>query len=213
MDFVPISSFNSQKNPNWEGMYEGLDIFQINSGDFGGLERCFMTTRSREDQSIELWEYIAGTKFDYGPSGEGRITFAVEFPAFTFGNELELKRLLAAEIWVDRLVGEVIFTIEYRPDGSPCWLQWHSWKRCSTQNTQESVQAPIGYPVVPCRESYYSTMTVPRPPQNVCTTTARPADIAYQFQPRLVVTGFCRIRGLYLHATKVDRKLYANLQC
>ena len=214
LDFTPISTFNNQKQPNWEGMYEGLDIFQINIGDFGGRERCFVTARSRIDQSIQLWEFISGTKFDNSTAnGEVRITWAIEFPAFTWGDENELKRLIGAELWIDRLTGTVDFTMQYRPDGQACWLTWHQWKKCSTKNSPETVENPYSYPLTPCLESYFSTMTLPTPPQNVCTTTGRPSDIGYQFQTRLIITGFCRVRGLYLHATKYGRKLYENITC
>lgn len=213
MDFLPISSFNKEKQPNWEGMYEGLDFFQLNTGDFGGRERAFATVRSKIDASIQLWENIPNSRFDYDEQGEKRITWVIEFPAFTWGDETELKRLLGAELWIDRLFGTVNFSMEYRPDGQACWIPWHLWKKCSTQNSEESVHAPAAYPLRPCLESYFATMTLPKPPSDVCTATARPSDIAYQFQPRLVIHGFCRVRGLYLHAVKVGRKLYSNLTC
>ena len=212
MDFVPISSFNKQKEPNWEGMYEGLDIFQLNTGDFGGRERAFATVRSQLDSSIELWEITTGTRFDTIQGEEHRTVWVMEFPAFTWGDETILKRLEGAEIWVDRIYGVVQFTLEYRPDGQACWINWHNWKICNTKNTDESVQNPISYPVQPCLEGYRSTMTMPKPPSDMC-STGRPSDLGYQFQPRLVIKGFARIRGLYLHATKVGRQLYANITC
>lgn len=213
LDFTPISSFNQQRPPNWEGMYEGLDFFQLNTGDFGGRERAFVTVRSQLDASIQLWESVINSRFDYDDQGEKRITWVIEFPAFTWGDETELKRLVGAEIWIDRLFGTVQFSMEYRPDGQACWIPWHIWKKCSTQNSEETVASPAAYPLRPCLESYFSTMTLPKPNPNQCTATGRPSDIAYQFQPRMVIHGFCRVRGLYLHAVKVGRKLYSNLTC
>lgn len=213
MDFTPISSFNKERQPNWEGMYEGLDFFQLTTGDFGGRERAFATVRSKRDATIQLWELVTNSRFDHDEDGDKRITWVAEFPAFTWGDETELKRLVGAELWIDRLFGTVQFTMEYRPDGQACWIPWHIWKKCSTENSEENVSAPASYPLTPCLESYFATMTLPRPPQNICTATNRPSDIGYQFQPRLVVTGFCRVRGLYLHAVKVGRKLYANITC
>ena len=213
MDFTPISSFSKDKQPNWEGMYEGLDFFQLSTGDFGGHERAFATARSQIDHSIQLWEYIAGTRFDNSTlNGEARITWVVEFPSFTWGDENQLKRLVGAELWIDRLFGTVQFAMEYRPDGQACWIQWHIWKKCSTKNSNETVANPYSYPLTPCLESYFATMTLPKPPTD-CTATARPSDLAYQFQVRLTVTGFCRVRGLYLHAVNVGRKLYQNITC
>jgi hypothetical protein len=213
MDFIPISSFNKKAPPNWEGMYEGLDFFQINTGDFGGRERAFATVRSPVDQSIQIWELIEGTKFDHSESyGENRITWVVEFPAFTWGDENALKHLVGAELWVDRLVGTVEFQMQYRPDGQSCWIPYHTWKKCSTRNSEETVTAPDAYPVVPCADAYFSTMSLPKPSDQTC-STGRPSTHAYQIQPRLIVKGYCRIRGLFLHAEKLGRKLYENITC
>lgn len=212
MDFIPISSFNKQKEPNWEGMYEGLQILQLFQGDFGGLERAFAVTVSQAPETpgeIQLWEFTG----DKTENGDGRVTMVMEFPAFTWGKEFELKKLVGCEIWADRLSGTVDFTLEYRPDGAACWLPWHRWKKCSPRNSAENCLNPISYPLTPCLESYVSTMTMPRPPENCAQVMGRPANQGYQFQPRLVVHGFCRIRGLMLYAEPLGRKLYSNLTC
>lgn len=210
LDFTPVSSFNRQKEPNWEGMHEGLNILQLATGDFGGRERGFATVVNSENK-IALWELSKADRFD--KNGANRITWIMEFPAFTWGDELSLKKLVGAEIWADRLFGDVMFSLEYRPDGQACWIPWHVWKKCSTKNHPEDVNVPAGYPLQPCLESYVATMTLPKPPETCAQSMARPADRAYQFQPRLVIKGFCRIRGLYLHAFKLERKLYDNLTC
>jgi hypothetical protein len=213
LDFVPISSFMSQKPPNWEGMYEGLKIFQLSVGDFGGRERAFATVRSQSD-TIELWELTSFLKEDENITGENRITMISEFPAFTWGDETQLKKLVGAEIWVDRLHGTVRFSLEYRPDGQACWIPWHIWKKCSPKNSAEDVHNPISYPLTPCLESYFNSMTLPAPdPTRCASATGRPSNQAYQFQPRLVVKGFCRVRGIYLHAEPMGRKLYENMTC
>lgn len=212
LDFNPISSFNRQKEPNWEGMYEGLKIFQLASGDFGGRERAFATVLAA-DNSIKLWEMTNFAKFDHNGADENRIVWIMEFPAFTWGDETSLKKLVAGELWIDRLAGVVDFIMEYRPDGQACWLPWSAWQKCSAKNSEENVGQPASYPLVPCPESYFATMTLPLPPQNCASATGRPSNILYQCQPRLIIKGFCRVRGMYLHATKVGRQLYSNLTC
>ena len=221
MDFNPIEGFNQETTPNWEGMAEGLDVLQMTTGDFGGRERAFASIVSRRSNDIELWEMTNFQKDDIAPDPEhpgtlreNRITWVIEFPAFTWGDETSLKKLVGAELWVDRLFGTVQFSMEYRPDGQACWILWHIWKKCSTRNSEEGVLAPIGYPLVPCLESYVANMSLPYPDPTKCANVmGRPANVAYQIQPRLVVKGFCRIRGLYLHAEMVGRKLYDQLTC
>jgi hypothetical protein len=213
LDFVPISSFMAQNPPNWEGMYDGLKIFQLTTGDYGGLQRAFATILSQEG-FIELWELTSSLHEDENATGENRITMIIETPAFTWGDETALKKLVGAELWIDRLSGTVRFSMEYRPDGQACWNLWHVWKKCSPKNACEDVMNPVCYPLIPCLESYFNSMTLPAPDPNKCASaTHRPANWGYQFQLRLVIKGFCRVRGIYLHAEHLGRKLYENITC
>lgn len=213
MDFIPISSFNKQREPNWEGMYEGLLVLQLFVGDFGGRERAFAVTVSQDPSTageIQLWELTSGDKFE---NGDNRVTWIIETPAFTWGKQFDLKKLVMAEIWADRLFGTVQFTLEYRPDSMACWLPWATWKKCSPKNSCENAVEPICYPLTPCLESYVSTMTTPKPPEHCAQAMGRPAYIGYQFQVRLIIHGFTRIRGIMLHAEKYPQKLYSNPVC
>lgn len=208
IDFVPISGFNRQKEPNWEGMYQGLQVFQMFTGDFGGLERAFGVVRAA-DGGIDLWEFT-GDKFE---CTDGRVTMVIEFPAFTWGKEFELKELIAAEIWADRLFGTVNFELEYREDGQACWRPWHKWKKCSPRSSAENCNNPTAYPLTSCLESYVSTMTMPKPKPDCSDYSARPSTIGYQFQPRLIIKGNVRIRGIILYAEWRGRKLYDKITC
>lgn len=218
MDLEPISNFQTQTAPIWEGMYEGLDILQTFSGIFNGKERAFAVVVSRVDFSLQLWELTADERFD---NTDNRIQMRAEFPAFTWGNEFSLKQQVSAELWIDRLYGEVVFTLEYRPDGESCWQKWHEWKVCAPRNSCEStgVNPCTGleqvqcYPLVPFGESYRQTMTLPTPPNSCQSQSGRPSYVNYQCQPRLTVKGFCRVRGLLLHAVPKERQLYQGKVC
>lgn len=213
LDFLPMSEFQGKYEPVWEGIYEGLDHFQLATGDFGGLERCFSTVLSRETGAIELWELTNFERFTHNVHGELRETWVIEFPAYTWGQEFLMKRLVSAELWIDKLFGEVEFTMQYRPDGDTCWHNWHHWKFCTARNSCEDVTNPVCYPAVGYRESYKQTVTLPVPPATCETAMGRNSDIGFQFQPRLIIRGWCRIRGLLLHAVKVEQQLYHNLVC
>jgi hypothetical protein len=218
LDFEPISNFNAQSVPVWEGMYEGLDILQTFTGVFSGKERAFAVVVSRIDFSIQLWELTADDRFD---NANNRIQMQAEFPAFTWGNEFSMKQQIGAELWIDRLFGEVVFTLEYRPDGESCWQKWHEWKVCSPRNSCENtgvnpctgLQQVQCYPLIPYGESYRQTMSLPTPPQSCSSAAGRPSYINYQCQPRLTVKGFCRVRGFLLHSAPRERKLYEGKIC
>jgi hypothetical protein len=215
LDFIPMSTFGSQQLPIWEGHQEGLQMLQGATGDFGGQQRAFLTTVSEVDSSIRLFEFTEVGQVDITlaePCG-ARIDWYAEFPSFTWGDFFLMKELISAELWVDRIAGTVIFQMQYRPDGETCWIDWHKWSVCSARNSCEDVNNPICYPITPFGEGYRATMTLPKPPVVCESANHRPSNWGYQFQPKLIVKGFCRIRGLLLYALARDRKLYQNLVC
>lgn len=212
MDFIPVSSFGVDFTPVWEGMYEGLDTLQLFTGNFGGVQRAFAFSRSSKDGGFDIWEINrSGIPLsDLNQNGENRITMSMEFPAFTWGREFLLKRVVSSEFWIDRLYGNVDFTLEFRPDGDPCWHFWTKWQACSARNCTESVYTPCDYPVEAFGQSYRASVTTARPPENCASVMGRPADLLYQCQIRLTVKGWCRIRGALLKAEPTERKLYSN---
>lgn len=214
LDFVPMSTFGGSQQPIWEGMYEPPPFFQMWTGDYGGLQRAFQVSQSNVDGSFELWELSDLERFDKNRFDDSaRIQWYAEFPALTWGDEFQLKQLTCGELWVDRVFGTVVFNVEYRPDGETCWLPWHIWQICSAKNSCEDVHNPICYPIVPFGEGYRATMTLPKPPTKCEVANRRPSDWGYQFQTRLRVRGYARIRGLVLYCDIKDRQLYAANVC
>jgi hypothetical protein len=219
LDFLPVSTFGSTFQPAWEGHYEGLQVLQMLTGDFGGAERSFLITVSAIDTpaapkgSIQLFEQVQDQKTDVNANGESRITWQMESPAFTFGAEFDLKKLVGGELWIDRLFGEVEFTLDYRADGQSCWNPWHKWQKCSARNSSEDVVNPISYPLTEYGESYRQVMSLPKPPETCATESGRPSTVAFQFQIRLTIKGFCRLRGFQLFAEPVKRSIYSQMTC
>lgn len=209
LDFAPLSELGQSLQPAWEGNYEGIRTLQLLTEDFGGLERCFAYALS-DDNTIELWELTTAERFE---AGDKRVQWVIEFPALNGGKEFDLKRMVSGELWVDKLYGTVRFKVEWRPDGDPCWKLWHEWDRCVARTSCENAVNPVCYPIEVGREGYQSTMTLPIPPRQCTSYTGRPADIGYQFQVRLTIKGWCRVRGFLLHLQPVERKLYQGIVC
>lgn len=216
LDFVPISGFNEQVPPAWEGIYEGLNFLQLFTGDFGGRERAFAIVVSQLDSSIQLWELTDSGLFDTNESGESRIVSVIEFPALTwheYGAEDKLKELIAGELWIDQLFGNIYVKVEFRPDGESCWQLWHEFIQCSARDSGEDAINPKTYPRAQYYSGYRETITIPKPPTLCTQQRSRGVNIAYQFQPRLTIKGSCRVRGFWMHALPIERELYANLVC
>ena len=211
LNFDVISTFDLTATgqalaPVWEGMLEGINVLELTEGDYGGNPRGFATVWSDSNNAIELWELTTSDRWD---ESDHRVVWYIEFPSFTFGDETALKKLVSAEIWIDNLMGEVVFHWDYRPDGYVCWTPWIVYKECS----QATPPLNVNYPQGNLRESYRQMKTLPTPPLACNPIMARPSNIGFQFQVRLTIKGFCRVRGLFLKGEPVDRKLYDGMVC
>ncbi len=216
LNFDLISNMAEKLPPAWEGVWEGLNVMQLWQGDFGGRERAFAMVYSEAGQ-LEIWELINGVLFDQNQTGEARITWAAETPSYTFDKVFMLKELDTMEMWMDRIIGTVDFEVYVRPDQYPCWTLWANWQECSARNECELPQPPVpcDYPQQRYQPLYRATVTLPKPP-TLCAQvgpTARPMNIGYAFQVKIVVKGYCRIRGLLLHAFEREKQPYQNLIC
>lgn len=203
LNFDVISTLKNKLPPAWEGVWEGLNVLQLLVEDFGGRQRAFAMVYSDEIQGIQIWELTTAEKFD---KNENRITMFSEFPAFNFQRELDLKKLVSGELWIDNLDGEAVITVHYRPDGHQCWYPWTKFKICTTGGP-----VPLYPKGTPLGMSYRQTISLPQPPLDCAPAMGRPSYIGYQFQPRVTVHGSCRVRGIFLHAELYERKLYDSL--
>jgi hypothetical protein len=212
LDFDLISSFGKKSPPAWEGAWEGLDFLQLLEGDFGGLQRAFAVVHSRTTGKIEIWELTLAERFD---QGDTRITWIIETPAYTWDKMFELKKLQSLELWVDRLFGTVEFKVYYRPDQNPCWYFWHAWKECAARDGCETIPTTdcTDYPMQEYCDQFRPSMVLPEPTPFCDATINRPTTIAYQFQIKIVIHGFCRIRGLLIHAIPAEQPPFDGMVC
>lgn len=211
LDFELITSLSEKLPPAWEGIYEGLDVLQLFEGDFGGRQRAFGVVLSRLTNDIEVWEFSDYLKFD---NGDNRVPWGVELPAYSWGRDLELKKLDGGEIWFDKVYGTVEIIVEYRVDADPCWQPWHQTSICVTRSSCETVAAPVCYPEQMYREGYKFPVVLPVPPYPKCAVgQGRPANIGFYFQVRITIKGWARIRGVIIHALPFERQPFAGLSC
>jgi hypothetical protein len=216
LDFDIISSFGQEESappPAWEGMWEGMDVLQLSEGDFGGRQRAFATVHSRVDGSIQVWEL---TDFAQTDNGDDRIPWYFETPAYNFFKEFEMKKLTGGEIWIDSISGTVELQVQYRSDADPCWQDWHRTEFCAARNSCEDASNPVcsQYPLPTLCEGHRFPITLPNPPAGKCATmNQRPVDTGYQFQVKVILKGWCRIRGLIIYGEQRDRGPYEGLKC
>lgn len=216
LDFDIIGSMADRLPPAWEGMYEGLYHLQLLEADFGGLQRGFDVVVSQATGNIDIWEMTTQDRFDSQVNGDGdRVSWYLETPAYTWNEPFMLKKLDGLELWFDKMLGTVQFMVEYRPDSSPCWIMWHSWKTCVSKDCREDTEAVTcpSYPVQPYCEGFKATVSLPSPPNQCEPNNARPSTEGYQFQIRLTIKGWCRLRGLRIYAQPKAKAPYQNIVC
>lgn len=215
LDFDVISTFQERKPPAWEGIWDisaGPYVLQFFEGDFGGRERGFAMVWSVLRSQIELWEIRPDLRFD----GNGdRVVRNIEFPAYPFRNPFALKELETGELWIDKMLGTVDFEFYYRPDSYACWIPWWATQLCAAKDCTEDVDNPCpndNYPKELKCEQDALPIALPKPPFPPCVkSNQRPANLGYQFQVRLVTRGWCRIRGLLLHAIPKQKRPFEGL--
>jgi len=216
LDFDLVSSLEdtttntSRQPPAWEGWWQGLKFLQLWEGDYGGLQRAFAAVLAK-DGGIEIWEL---TTLQRNDEDDRRVEWFFETPAWTWGKEFELKRLDGGEIWIDRVFGTVYLDVEYRPDAETCWQPWYRTEFCSARSTCEDVVNPVCYPEQPYGEGHKFPITLPTPPYPACNTmNARRMDYGYQFQLKISLKGWCRIRGIMVHAIPVQKAPFEGMSC
>lgn len=217
LDFDILGSFGDKLPPAWEGMYEGLDFLQLLEGDFGGLQRGFAFIVSKRHQGeIELWEMTTQDRWDSQVDNDGdRVTWFLETPAYTFGDPFMLKKLDGLELIFDKMLGTVNFLVEYKPDFTPCYIPWHAWKQCVAKDCKEDPEAVScpDYPTQPYCEGFKAIVQLPSPPVQCELNNARPTTEGYQFQIRLTIKGWCRLRGLRVFAQPRAVEPYKGIVC
>jgi hypothetical protein len=214
LDFDLISSLEEKLPPAWEGIYEAMPVMQYFSGDFGGRQRAFAVVFSEKNQRIELWEPTVTDRWDSQVDVNGdRVQWYFETPAYTWGNPFGLKQLETAEFWIDKLLGTVEFEAYYRPDSWPCWIKWHAWKECAAKSCAEDDEAVNCYPTQQYCESFKATVTLPKPPKICISPSRRPSTDGYQFQIQLRIKGWCRVRGVLLHAIPLEKRPFESIVC
>lgn len=213
LDFDVVSNLAGNAPPVWEGAYDGLQFLQLFEGDFGGLHRAVAVAISEIDGGIDIWEL---TNYSRTENGDNRVTWAMEFPAFTWttsGLEFLLKQLNGGECWVDKVFGTVEMDVWYRVDADPCWRFWMHTQFCAGRTCQEEEPATTCYPPQEFREGYRFPIVFPEPKQACDSMGVRPSTIGYQFQVKIVLKGWCRVRGLLLYALPREKPQFQGVAC
>lgn len=227
MDFDLISSLWNRTQPAWDGMWTGLEgneeylsngghggILQLIKGFRNTIERCFAFTLT--NGVIQLWENLPDSLYDqpFGSPAE-RIRWGFETRLFDYGSPNTLKSLERADLAPSSIQGEVSFSVQFRSDENPCWLDWNfgDGGNVFTICAQDSNCAPddCWTPDI-YNKTYRSRVSLPSPPLSCETPPNKPAQLGYRHQLRWTILGPCVIKQLVLYARDMQQSPFESFQ-
>lgn len=200
LDFNLISRMGAKAPPAYDGIWTGLRVTGMFSGSFSGQERAFLWALDPDYNTNKLWELHK----ESGKDDNNRVQSVIELRTFTCGKPLELKQGEALEVWIDRVVGQVNFTVQYRPDSYPCWFDWGTFQVCVTD---QLCNAEGCTPLQVYNAGYKTRFGFGQPPNVDESLDSKPSRNAYEHQIRIAWTGHCRIRKVLFKANVIEESV------
>lgn len=195
MNLDPNSSLREKQAPIWEGEWTGLNVLQLITGSFSGVDRAFAITYDSEAEKIGLHEILPsqpGNDFD---DTDERIVTTLESPALFYQPDTgtrQLLRLNDGEMIVKDLIGDVRFDVYYRPDYDTAWHSWHSWEVTDSPDYQPRMG--LGQPNLKLGSD----------------ASGRPFAVGYHFQVKVVITGCATMLGMNFYAVAQPTPQFAK---
>jgi hypothetical protein len=204
-----LSGMSSKNPPVWEGIWTGLNVLQILSGNIDGTLHCYAFVLNASN-GIDLWEFVPEANketFDLNDTVSGGVETLTSVPiqswvetrSMNFGDPFQLKKLIMGELYLDQISDNVSVKIYFMPDQYPAWMPWTTEPICANVS-QCSLDGTTCSVFQPKQNQYTARLTIPRPPETCNTITGKPIDRGYEFQFRFEITGSCRVRKFKAHA-------------
>jgi hypothetical protein len=204
-----LSGMSSKNPPVWEGIWTGLNVLQILSGNIDGTLHCYAFVLNASN-GIDLWEFVPEANeetFDLNDTVSGGVETLTSVPiqswvetrSMNFGDPFQLKKLIMGELYLDQISDNVSVKIYFKPDQYPAWMPWTTEPICANVS-QCSLDGTTCSVFQPKQNQYTARLTIPRPPETCNTITGKPIDRGYEFQFRFEITGSCRVRKFKAHA-------------
>ena len=213
LNFDPLSSLRGKAPSIYDGIWTGLNVFQLVTGEFRETPRAFAFTYNTDLEVLEIYELLK-SQFTAKDNGTRDITMEIHSASIfnaPGGNPLErqLKRLLDGEIYVDQIPAGVTanFQAFYRPDSFPCWIPWFSWSECAGTKPETEPDPLLRKPQFRPQMGFGEPSPVPCDPTN-----NRPLREGYTFQFRLIFSN-CRFLGAKFRAITIPDPEFSKRVC
>jgi hypothetical protein len=215
LDFDLVSGMGRKLPPAWEGVWTGVDVFQMLTIRIQKQERCFMFGLNQGD--IGLFEVTKNGQFDFDGYDDVPIDWTIETRSLTFGEPTNKKRLVSAEQWYDQVMGNIEAKVYFKANEGECWQPWAEIKDCAKYRNCEPGEISCPPAVINCQEvKYYqpparSRIALPQPPDKCDVQTGGFTRDGYEFQLRYVNTGRFRLKRVAMVAQRLQEDIYGDL--
>ena len=215
LDFDMVSGMGRKLAPAWEGVWTGIDIFQMLTIRIQKADRCFVFGLNQDQ--IGLYEITKNGQFDFDGFDDVPIDWIVETRSMTFAEPGNKKRLMSAEQWYDQVMGQIQSEVYFRANESQCWSPWAVFKDCAKYRNCEPGEISCPPAVINCQEvKYYqpparSRIALPQPPDKCDTQTGGFTRDGYEFQLRYVNTGRFRLKRVALVGQRLQEDIFGDL--
>lgn len=199
LDFQGVSSNNGKRGAAYDGVWTGINVLSLATGNFDGIRRAFAACY--HNNRVEMWEVTKNAEYDQSVSGQSNIVCSVTTKNYDFDDPAMLKKLLRCDLWFDSISGgpKAALDIElfYRPDSSPKYVPWATWQKCfTTDYTNPTLALEL---MTPYAKGYAPQLRSPTPPQTANAITGWPDNIGYDFGVKIKWTGHGRLSRLMIH--------------
>jgi len=197
LDFNPVSSMFDRSQPEWEGIWTGVQILQVLTLTMFGVDKCYAFGLDSSNE-ITLWEFSTENQFD---NVDNPISWTIETRSLGFQDDSELfKKLERVERWLENVAGSLSFGVDYRPDSFWGWVNLDDGLSCATTGVCAlSDCTPPDLPQLQYRPRQLSTA-----PNNSCEPcTNKLHRNGFDFQFRLRMSGAGSIRRFRAVATEL----------
>lgn len=200
LDFQSVSANNGKSSAAYDGVWTGVNVLSLASGNFDGTRRAFAACYHND--RMEIWEITKDSEYDQSSSnGQSNIVCSVTTRNYDFDDPAMLKKLLRCDLWFDSISGGPVAALDielfYRPDSSPKYVPWAAWQKCfTTQYTNPTLALEL---ITPYAKGYAPQLRSPTPPQTANAITGWPDNIGYDFGVKIKWTGQGRLSRLMLH--------------
>lgn len=203
LDFGPVQRNNRANvtSPAYDGIWTGLNIYQIVRGIFSQKERAFGFVDNFG--VLSLYELRPEKVLDSSFSVNTPIKSILETRSFEFEKPYTLKKLSRADIWLSNLQGQVDFKVYFRPDKFPCWIEWTNFQKnaqmeyCPTSMEEYLAKVPTSLP------QFRPQVRLTTPPDTIDPSTNRLFRMGYEFQLRIEWVGCASIDKVLIHTDDV----------